>query len=79
MDIVRSNYDTLTLKLQDGLDHFERYSEVPKEQQFFTNLVSNELRLVLVSITLIIFILLLYMSFNLFVMDDEIYPSAINR
>lgn len=39
MDIVRSNYDTLTLKLQDGLDHFERYSEVPKEQQFFTNLI----------------------------------------
>ena len=39
MEIVRSNYDSLTLKLQDGLDHYERYSEVPKEQQFFTNLV----------------------------------------
>lgn len=39
MDIVRSNYDTLTLKLQDGLDHFERYTEVPREQQFFTTLV----------------------------------------
>ena len=41
MEIVRSNYDSLTLKLQDGLDHYERYSEVPKEQQFFTNLVRN--------------------------------------
>jgi len=39
MEIVRSNYDSLTLKLQDGLDHYERYNEVPKEQQFFTNLI----------------------------------------
>ena len=39
MEIVRSNYDSLTLKLQDGLDHVERYTEFPREQQFYTNLV----------------------------------------
>lgn len=37
--MVRSNYDTLTLKLQDGLDQFERYSEQPKEATFFKELV----------------------------------------
>lgn len=37
--MVRSNYDTLTLKLQDGLDQFERYSEQPKEAAFFKELV----------------------------------------
>lgn len=37
--MVRSNYDTLTLKLQDGLDQFERYSEQAKETAFFKELV----------------------------------------
>ena len=40
--MVRSNYDTLTLKLHDSLDHFEKYAEKPKETTFFTHLVSGE-------------------------------------
>ena len=40
LDVVRGNYDSLTLKIQDCLDQFERYSEKPKETSFFTNLVS---------------------------------------
>ena len=39
--MVRSNYDTLTLKLHDSLDHFEKYAEKPKETTFFTHLVSG--------------------------------------
>lgn len=38
--MVRANYDTLTLKLQDGLDQYERYSEQHKEAAFFKELVS---------------------------------------
>jgi len=41
MEIVRSNYDSLTLKMQDSLDQFERYSEKPKETTFFSQLVSS--------------------------------------
>uniref|UniRef100_A0A674NR89 Armadillo like helical domain containing 3 n=1 Tax=Takifugu rubripes TaxID=31033 RepID=A0A674NR89_TAKRU len=41
LEVVRSNYDTLTLKLQDGLDQFERYSEQPKEVAFFKELVRS--------------------------------------
>lgn len=41
LEVVRSNYDTLTLKLQDGLDQFERYSEQPKEAAFFKELVRD--------------------------------------
>ncbi|XP_048843700.1 armadillo-like helical domain-containing protein 3 [Brienomyrus brachyistius] len=41
LEVVRSNYDTLTLKLQDGLDQFERYSEQPKEVAFFKDLVRS--------------------------------------
>ncbi|CAN9509927.1 unnamed protein product [Ophioblennius macclurei] len=41
LEVVRSNYDTLTLKLQDGLDQFERYSEQPKEAAFFKELVRS--------------------------------------
>ncbi|KAF6739042.1 UPF0668 protein C10orf76-like [Oryzias melastigma] len=41
LEVVRSNYDTLTLKLQDGLDQFERYSEQPKEAGFFKELVRS--------------------------------------
>ncbi|RUS72061.1 hypothetical protein EGW08_020176, partial [Elysia chlorotica] len=39
LEVVRGNYDTLTLKLQDSLDQFERYSEKPRETPFFTNQV----------------------------------------
>ncbi|RMC11471.1 hypothetical protein DUI87_11590 [Hirundo rustica rustica] len=38
LEVVRSNYDTLTLKLQDGLDQYERYSEQHKEAAFFKEL-----------------------------------------
>ncbi|RXM99506.1 UPF0668 protein C10orf76-like [Acipenser ruthenus] len=41
LEVVRSNYDTLTLKLQDGLDQYERYSEQPKEAAFFKELVRS--------------------------------------
>ena len=41
LEVVRSNYDTLTLKLHDSLDHFEKYAEKPKETTFFTHLVSE--------------------------------------
>ena len=41
LEVVRSNYDTLTLKLHDSLDHFEKYAEKPKETTFFTHLVSG--------------------------------------
>ena len=39
LEVVRSNYDSLTLKLQDNLDQYERYAEKPKETAFFTQLV----------------------------------------
>ncbi|ELU05457.1 hypothetical protein CAPTEDRAFT_224372 [Capitella teleta] len=39
LEVVRSNYDTLTLKLQENLDQYERYSEKPKEASFFTQMV----------------------------------------
>lgn len=39
LDVVRKNYDSLTLKLQDGLDQYERYSEKPKHTMFFTDMV----------------------------------------
>ncbi|XP_064630017.1 armadillo-like helical domain-containing protein 3 isoform X2 [Lineus longissimus] len=41
LEVVRGNYDTLTLKLQENLDQFERYSEKPKETAFFTQLVRS--------------------------------------
>ena len=41
LSVIRSNYDTLTLKLQENLDHYEKYSEKPKEAAFFTQLVST--------------------------------------
>lgn len=40
LEVVKSNYDTLTLKLHDTLDQYERYSEKPKESAFFTQTVS---------------------------------------
>lgn len=39
LNVVRSNYDSLTLKMQDSLDQFERYAEKPKETAFFLQLV----------------------------------------
>ncbi|KAK3095335.1 hypothetical protein FSP39_013357 [Pinctada imbricata] len=39
LEVVRANYDTLTLKLQDSLDQFERYSEKPRETAYFTQMV----------------------------------------
>lgn len=39
LDVVRKNYDSLTLKLQDSLDQYERYSEKPKHTAFFTSML----------------------------------------
>jgi hypothetical protein len=36
---VRKNYDSLTLKLQDSLDQYERYTEKPRHAAFFTAMV----------------------------------------
>lgn len=44
LSVIRSNYDTLTLKLQENLDHYEKYSEKPKEAAFFTQLVSSRMQ-----------------------------------
>lgn len=41
LEVVRKNYDSLTLKLQDSLDHYERYSEKPKHTAFFTSMLRN--------------------------------------
>ncbi|CAH2322949.1 UPF0668 C10orf76 homolog isoform X1 [Pelobates cultripes] len=41
LEVVRSNYDTLTLKLQDGLDQYERYSEQHREAAFFKELARS--------------------------------------
>lgn len=41
LDIVKKNYDSLTLKLQDFLDHYERYSEKPHYTAFFTDMVKS--------------------------------------
>uniref|UniRef100_UPI00358F3512 armadillo-like helical domain-containing protein 3 isoform X1 n=1 Tax=Myxine glutinosa TaxID=7769 RepID=UPI00358F3512 len=46
LSVVRCNYDTLTLKLQDSLDHYERYAEQPREASFFTQLVGMQGRLI---------------------------------
>ncbi|XP_058064612.1 armadillo-like helical domain-containing protein 3 isoform X2 [Anopheles bellator] len=40
LEQIQKNYD-LTLKLQDSLDHYERYSERPKHILFFVNLVKE--------------------------------------
>lgn len=41
LEVVRKNYDSLTLKLQDSLDQYERYSEKPKHSTFFTNMLRS--------------------------------------
>jgi hypothetical protein len=38
LDIVRSNYESLTLKLEEDLDQYDRYSE-SNEIVYFSNLV----------------------------------------
>lgn len=40
LEVVRKNYD-LTLKLQDSLDHYERYSEAPRHSAFFTAMIRD--------------------------------------
>lgn len=40
LEVVRKNYD-LTLKLQESLDHYERYAERPKHTAFFTSIVRD--------------------------------------
>lgn len=42
LEIVRTNYDSLTLKLEDDLDQYDRYQENPHNTNFFTNLVNLE-------------------------------------
>ena len=37
--MVRQNYESLTLKILDNLDQYERYTEVPKYTSFFTSIV----------------------------------------
>ncbi|XP_059471108.1 armadillo-like helical domain-containing protein 3 [Neocloeon triangulifer] len=41
LEVVRSNYDSLMLKLQDNLDHYERYSESPQHESFFYSMVQS--------------------------------------
>jgi hypothetical protein len=41
LEVVRANYDSLTLKLQDNLDHYVKYSEKPHETTFFTQLMRS--------------------------------------
>nr|CAD7196955.1 unnamed protein product [Timema douglasi] len=41
LDVVRKNYDSLTLKLQDSLDQYERYAEKPRHAAFFTAMVRS--------------------------------------
>ncbi|XP_067935068.1 armadillo-like helical domain-containing protein 3 [Watersipora subatra] len=41
LEVVKTNYETLTLKLHETLDQFERYSEKPKESSFFMHMVRS--------------------------------------
>ncbi len=41
LEIVRNNYESLILKLEDNLDQYDRYAERPYETQFFTIMVSR--------------------------------------
>lgn len=41
LDVVRSNYESLTLKLQESLDQYERYAESPRYSSFFTAVVRS--------------------------------------
>lgn len=54
LEIVRTNYESLTLKLEDDLDQYERYAERPYETSFFTSMVwsfsANQFFFLLISI-----------------------------
>jgi hypothetical protein len=39
LEIVRNNYESLTLKLEDDLDQYERYTELPGEISYFSTVV----------------------------------------
>jgi hypothetical protein len=39
MEVIRANYETLKLKLEDSLDKYEPFSENPKEASFFRSLL----------------------------------------
>ncbi|XP_076069435.1 armadillo-like helical domain-containing protein 3 isoform X2 [Oratosquilla oratoria] len=41
LEVVRNNYESLTLKLHDSLDQFEKYSEKPRHANFFANMVRS--------------------------------------
>jgi len=41
LDIIRTNYDTLALKLHDDLDQYDSYSEKASEASFFANTTRN--------------------------------------
>ena len=41
LEVVRANYDSLTLKLQDNLDQYDCYAENPNYTAFFTSLVRS--------------------------------------
>lgn len=41
LEIVRNNYESLTLKLEDDLDQYDRYSELPAEISYFSSLVTS--------------------------------------
>lgn len=41
LNVIKNNYDTLTLKLQDNLDIYDRYVENPKEVTFFRNTIRH--------------------------------------
>ena len=40
LDVVKANYESLTLRLEDNLDQYDKYSEQPQETQFFNKLVN---------------------------------------
>ena len=55
--MVRNNYDSLTLKLHDSLDQYEKYAEKPQHANFFTNMVSGYWQLCLLALSLTLSVL----------------------
>jgi len=41
LEVIRGNYETLTLKLLEGLDTHQKYCEQPNESPFFTQLLRS--------------------------------------
>eukprot|EP00794_Sanderia_malayensis_P005630 gene5630-6326_t len=41
LSVIRSSYDTLTLKLIESLESYQRYSEAPRETAFFTQMTRS--------------------------------------